>query len=524
MKKLAILLALVLALSCVTALADPIVEEKVTFSFMIDDSYTAEDHAIIYDMLEEQTNVHVDLILYPYQTALEKMSVALSTGNYPDVIGGWLLSNKDILDLGVGQGTFLPLEELIEEYCPNISAVLEIPGVRDSMTCPDGHIYSIPYVVSEPEATYKPYINQIWLENVGMEMPTTPEELKDVLIAFRDNDANGNGDPTDEIGFSGDPNNLNLGMLAGWFGIDGFGAGDYPFFTLVDGKLVFAANTDAYRAFLEYFADLYAEGLVDPEIFTQDLETWKGKGKQDLYGVSIAYGPGDFIDDYKKDTEPELYAKYGQNRFCAMPVLAGCENPVFHRNSYGVTLFRTQMVITDKCDEEKAAIILQWFDNLYIEENSVQSQSGKLGVSIEKLGEGLYRELDKSGWTEEFETANSWGYIFTQSAPRWYHDSIVLGFGKEEPEPSFNDICDDLYRPFLGETFKQVWATDEADIQRSSILTTDINKYCKEMIAQFVSGETVLTDESWTAYCEQLNAYGLDELYEINCRTLGIDE
>ena len=325
MKKLAILLALVLALSCVTALADPIVEEKVTFSFMIDDSYTAEDHAIIYDMLEEQTNVHVDLILYPYQTALEKMSVALSTGNYPDVIGGWLLGNKDILDLGVGQGTFLPLEELIEEYCPNISAVLEIPGVRDSMTCPDGHIYSIPYVVSEPEATYKPYINQIWLENVGMEMPTTPEELKDVLIAFRDNDANGNGDTEDEIPFSGDPNNLNLGMLAGWFGIDGFGGGDYPFFTLVDGKLVFAANTDAYRAFLEYFADLYAEGLVDPEIFTQDLETWKGKGKQDLYGVSIAYGPGDFIDDYKKDTEPELYAKYGQNRFCAMPVLAGCE-------------------------------------------------------------------------------------------------------------------------------------------------------------------------------------------------------
>ena len=204
MKKLALVMAVLMILTCTSALADfhetnlPITDETYEFSMMIDDSGYPEDK-IIYNMLEEQTNVHVNLNLAPYALQVEKLGIALNTGDYADVIAGWLLGTKDIIDLGMGDQTFLPLEDLIAKYAPNIEEVLNIPGVRDSMTLPDGHIYCIPYVVGEPEATFKPYINQVWLERVGMAMPTTPEELKAVLIAFRDQDANGNGDPSDEI-------------------------------------------------------------------------------------------------------------------------------------------------------------------------------------------------------------------------------------------------------------------------------------------------------------------------------------
>ena len=86
MKKLVILLALAMVMTSIPALAFnaeglPIVDETVTFSMLIDDSYTAEDHAIMYNYLEEQTGVHVDLQLFPYATAVERMNVMLSTGN-----------------------------------------------------------------------------------------------------------------------------------------------------------------------------------------------------------------------------------------------------------------------------------------------------------------------------------------------------------------------------------------------------------------------------------------------------------
>ena len=41
--------------------------------------------------------------------------------------------------------------------------------------------------------------NTEWLDRLGMEMPTTLDEFYNMLVAFRDEDANGDGDPTNEI-------------------------------------------------------------------------------------------------------------------------------------------------------------------------------------------------------------------------------------------------------------------------------------------------------------------------------------
>ena len=52
---------------------------------------------------------------------------------------------------------------------------------------------------------YRAWINQTWLDNLGLEMPTTPEELYTVLKAFKEQDANGNGDPGDvDVEYLGD--------------------------------------------------------------------------------------------------------------------------------------------------------------------------------------------------------------------------------------------------------------------------------------------------------------------------------
>ena len=37
------------------------------------------------------------------------------------------------------------------------------------------------------------------LDHLGLDMPTTTDEFVEVLRAFKDNDANGNGNPNDEI-------------------------------------------------------------------------------------------------------------------------------------------------------------------------------------------------------------------------------------------------------------------------------------------------------------------------------------
>ena len=130
------------------------------------------------DELKKQTNVDVELRLFPYETATERLNLDLNSGDYADVIAGWTLSDNLILNYGVNQGVFVPLEEYFEKSCPKITEILNLKGVREKMTAPDGHIYSIPYVVEDDLVGYTPYINGQWLENeVQSYLLTKPQDL-----------------------------------------------------------------------------------------------------------------------------------------------------------------------------------------------------------------------------------------------------------------------------------------------------------------------------------------------------------
>jgi putative aldouronate transport system substrate-binding protein len=75
---------------------------------------------------------------------------------------------------------------------------------KNGVTTPDGNIYVLPGLDGCWHCYWptKSWINEDWLAAVNMDMPTTTEEYEKVLLAFKNDDPNGNGKP-DEIPFSG---------------------------------------------------------------------------------------------------------------------------------------------------------------------------------------------------------------------------------------------------------------------------------------------------------------------------------
>ncbi len=485
----------------------PIVDNKgdYTFSLFVDNSTPLEGQ-FVWPMLEEQTNVKVDVKQYAYEIAKEKYGLALSSGDYTDVIGGWCLSSTDILTYGVDMGIFIPLEGYFEEFAPNIMKVLELPGVRETMTAPDGHIYSIPYVTDSPKVDFSPFINQKWLDNLGLKMPTNTEELKEVLIAFKKQDANGNGNPNDEIPFSADPNNRKLLYLAGWFGLPMESDG----FTMIDGKLEFGANREEFKQFINYMASLNAEGLLDPELFTQDLATWKGKGNQDLYGVSIAYNSGDF-KQIPPNTVPD---------FVPLPVLSSpeCSEPKWLADTYGINTLKNQVVITDKAKNPE--VIVRWWDNLYETDNSFQILNGPEGVTYEKLGEKHYKVFDRAKLTPEEDEKYSWANMWTQSLPKnVLKQDITVEL---ETPPNYDEklAVDQAYEPyFVGndgngnyDIIPSYWVEPEYSSKLSEYQVS-ITDYINQKMAQWIA--------EWDAYLAQLDKLGLQEYIKIRQEAIG---
>ena len=481
----------------------PLVDEGAySFSIFTDGSSDTGEFYMLNEF-KKQTNVDVELRLLPYETAKERLNLDLNSGDYADVIGGWTLNDSMILTYGVQQGTFIPLEDYYEKYCPNISAILDLPGVRERMTAPDGHIYTIPYICGDTTVGYSPYINGKWLENVGMEIPKTTEEFEAVLKAFKEKDANGNGDPNDEIPFSADPNNLHIEAMTGWFGLpmDRNGLG------IKDEKPVYGGVSSEYREFLSWFNSLYEQGLLDKELYTQDISTWQGKGNKDLYGVSIAYGSSEYtgIPTAKEKGPVDV-----------LPVLNADKGGKWLRGSDGFSIFRTQAVITDNAKNPE--VICRWFDNAFELENGLGCAVGPVGVSVFKEGD-RYRAIDKKTLEPDLQEKVSWDNLWPQSLPKYLPagfkclEDVVLYDEKKEMER--------VYEPNLTKTQIPVNWISLDDIDRYSDISTALEDYYNQQQALFVTGELDVDDDAqWQAYVDGLYSLGLEDWVKMR----GIEE
>jgi putative aldouronate transport system substrate-binding protein len=210
----------------------------------------------------------------------EQFNLMMAAQNLADVVayyegqGG----HDSINRFGI-EGAFLPLEDLINEHAPNLkAAILDDPDVRSGITASDGNIYFVP-MLSAINAARGWFIRYDWLEAVDMEIPTTVEELYDVLVAFRDQDPNGNG-KADEIPSvfrrRGDDPFYNLGALSYAFDAD-MGWVDR------DGTVVYGPTEPQYVDFVEYLRRLYLEKLIDQEHFTR-----QGNPRDELFGKNQA--------------------------------------------------------------------------------------------------------------------------------------------------------------------------------------------------------------------------------------------
>ena len=181
----------------------PIVNETITLTAygQRDQNQAPWDEMFVFQKYEEMTNIHMDFQEVPADGFAENKQLVFASNELPDVFLRAAITANEISTYGVGSGQLMALDDLIEEYAPNISGIFEeYPNVRQACTASDGHIYTLPTVdiSATGKMDFKQWINTKWLDEMGMEIPTTLEEFKEVLIAFRDQDPNGNGEQ-DEI-------------------------------------------------------------------------------------------------------------------------------------------------------------------------------------------------------------------------------------------------------------------------------------------------------------------------------------
>ncbi len=226
---------------------------------------------------------------------VQDLQLRIVSGEMPDIFLPWNGIEYDLAK----QGALADLTDLLPKYAPNVwkNVPQEIWDIVRANS-PDGRIYYIPQVWND--LSNVGMIRKDWLDRVGMKVPTTTDEFEAVLKAFKEQDANGNGDPNDEIPVSGREALRWWDHLWAPFGVamvEGF-----PEWDIYDGKLTYSAVTPNMKAAIAWIRDLYAKGLIDPEIMVNSKKRWMAKITSDQVGSFFYNGLWlrDYITDAKK--------------------------------------------------------------------------------------------------------------------------------------------------------------------------------------------------------------------------------
>lgn len=482
-------------------------EEKVSLKFLTQSSPLAPadpNDKLLLQRIEEETNVHIEWTNYQAEF-IENRNLELSSGDLPDGIFNAGAGDYDLLSWA-NDGVIVPVEDLINDYMPNLRAIYDAyPEYEALVTAPDGHIYSFPWIEELGEGKESihtvnamGWINVEWLDNLGLDMPETTEDLVEVLEAFKNDDPRGDGS-TDVIplSFIDDGGNEDMKFLFGSFGI-----GDNDNHTVVDndGVVDFTADNEEYKEAVQFFNDLFQRGLIDEEAFEHDWNSYIAKGGDNRYGVYFTWDKANIT---------------GMNdSYDVLPVLAGPSGEKHVTRANGQGFSRDRFVITSA--NENLELTAKYIDKMYEPLQSVQNNWGTYG---DEEGDNIF-EFDEEN--EMLVHLPLEGLAPTEIRQRtelagplaildeYYGDVTTM------PDDAAwrLDLMHETYLDHIQNEniYPQVFMTlDEA--QRLAQIEADLFPYVNRKRAEWiVNGQIV---EEWDAYLDEIERYGLSEWLKI---------
>ncbi|MBO5032301.1 MAG: ABC transporter substrate-binding protein [Lachnospiraceae bacterium] len=495
-------------------------EETAELSFITSapaNSTQNPNERVIFQRLEDATNVHINWTCFVEDQFNDKKNLALSQAkSLPDGLFNAGMSNYDLLRYAK-QGVIIPLEDLIDNYMPNLQAVFEkYPEYRTMCTAPDGHIYAFPWIEQLGEGKEAiqsiggmPFINKKWLDELNLDIPETTDELTEVLKAFKENDPAGNGD-TIPMSFIINGGNEDLHELMGAFGE---GYGDVPDHIAVtnDKEVIWTATQEGYKEAIEWLHELYEAGLMDPEGFTQDWSTYVAKGKADRYGLFFTWDAaniGSNLEDYVP--LPALSGPDGMKNVCRQ---SGSATSGFDRG---------RCVLTSNCKD--TALAAKWIDQMYAPLQSPQNNWGTYGeegkfnifeLSQNENGTEMLKHMDL-GSESPVEVRQNQSVNGPLAVLNDYYNEYVTC--PDDAQYRLDWIKDIYVQDMNNEyVYPNVFMSQE-DTDLINQYETDLKQYTEQMRADWIMNGGI--EEGWDAYLTKLDEYGLQKYLEIKQRYL----
>ena len=486
-------------------------EQEMTFDIMVrydGDLDAALNNCAFWDRLHEMTNVKINFIVLPTDGTMGAFNAMFAANKEGDAILGGSMINESDLSLMAANGLLMPMNQYIDdpEIMPNFNerVLAESPATKAYITMPDGNIYSLPkYTALDGNFLECPlWINKHWLDRLSLPIPTTIEELEEALIAFRDHDMNGNGDPNDEIPyiFLNGHTYSHMEAILGLWGLATKDGINDSYVYIQDGKVQFAPTSRAYKDALTTLNRWYENDLIWSECFTGTEETFQAKVSSEIpmVGLLAAKTITAGYEDYFVQLEPVAVEGYEAEWYRHPGRLGG----------------KGQFSLTRSCKNPE--VLMHWIDLFYSLEHTVAINYGEEADGRWALNDdGKYEFFTlPANKTEELQTAAPLFYELFTNVPgaftaKDFENKIVLSSIQAMYQESYA-----VYEDYMTDEFWPRPYIADSDVSRLAELRTDIFHIVTEKREAWVTGIDDI-DADWNDYLRLMDKIGIDEFLDI---------
>lgn len=507
----------------------PAVEDRevITVTMAVETETPDAEATHLHAYILENFKINLEVTEYNSENWETQFTLMLAEDDLPDIVSNTGMTFSEFNEYA-NEGYFLNLSNYLS-LMPNLLALFEeYPSYRQQMTNTDGNIYGLSQLTTiNQNAPARGFIDERWLANVGMDVPRTVDELYEVLKAFKEQDANGNGDSTDEvpmyISASYKDRNNAFRIIANAFGV----FSDSPTRKLVvgeDGKLFAPWSTDNWKDFMKYLHKLYEEDLIDTNYVVRTSDEFKQMVKEERVGIFGANAPfaqsGNTIDyDANFQYFHPLTSEYVDQS--TLVLTSGASTNV-------------SFAMNANIDPEKAQRICEMINWIY-------TVDGAFGVGMGVQGQDW--EYNYTQWSDEYGVlemfcpegyANSNEYkiqaciingafsLYSPADGRSYKLTDVVSDDVLYNDEDFAKYCG--WYGLVEQGIREAEVTVEsladlvytnAEAKERASLVTDIISYVEQMTTQFITGEADI-DATWDTYIATLEQMQIDRWVEID--------
>ncbi len=451
------------------------------------------DDWVGYDIVRDKFNINLKLTMMPSNENDRdvKVQAAGAANALPDL---FMVSRTALLNL-VKQGLVATVDDMYEKMPTRTAAHYDSASIKH--TTIDGHSYGLASAgaVAKNECML---IRKDWLDNLGLEMPTTTDELLEVMRAFTFNDPDGNGrNDTYGMGAYID-SNVNLKGYPGsrLFGVLGAFdvAGLWSFEKDTAGLNVY--RPEFYEA-MKYIRQMQVEGIIDPNWLTYKKDDYRAAWKQGRFGIMWEQNSA-----YASEAN---YAPFDKNFPDGEWVVMDAINGPSGDGTVGAYDMTFRIIAISKKAEDagkKDAIakLLEWFSS---DEGYYLLGWGEEGVNYVLDEDGV----PTAGDLGENAFSGTKGQVYTQLRNLVFYNSDVELISRYQP---YYTAVSGKYMSAL-DVLREMQSKKWTDAIGSNSMPTpnaDVRRFYEQSLSEFIIGAKELTPANWQSFLDQFDKVG----------------